>query len=116
MVTEADVRVDDVDPATSLARFGEMFLDEDPDRGPDPDFSVPRVSSNVCWHAYQAWCNINDIEPQPQREIQRMVTNVDAEKKRAKIVIDGEKTTRACFMGVHLDDRGWWLYHRHTKS
>jgi hypothetical protein len=116
MVTEADVRVGDLDPETSLTRFGEMFLEEHPERGPDPDFSVPRVSSNVCWNAYQAWCSINDIEPQPQREIQRMVTNVDAEKKRAKIVIDGEKTTRACFTGVHLDDRGWWLYHRHTNS
>jgi hypothetical protein len=116
IVTEAEVRADPVDPETSLRRFGELFLDEQPDRGPDPDFSVPRVSSNVCWQAYQAWCSINDIEPRPQREIQQMVTNVDAEKKRAKIVIDGEKTTRACFTGVHLEDRGWWLYHRQTNQ
>jgi hypothetical protein len=110
LTVESEFINPEVTTENSLELFGELFLDDDPDRGDDPEFEVPRVSTNPCWTAYLKWCDINDVEPQSQQKKADMVNRLDAEKKKAKIVVRGEKKTRASYKGVHLTNRGWWLY------
>ena len=107
---EPDYITPDVTAENSLELFGELFLDDDPDRDDDPEFEVPRVSSNVCWQAYEKWCDINDIEPRSQQNIRGMIHDFDAEKSRVQVIVDGEKKSRAAFVGAHLRDDGWWLW------
>lgn len=110
VTTESAFENPDVTEENSLELFGELFLDDDPDRGDDPTFDEPRVSTNPCWTAYLEWCDINNVEPKSQQKKADMVNRVEGEKKKAKLLIDGEKATRACYKGVHLTDDGWWLY------
>jgi hypothetical protein len=110
LTVESEFINPDVTTENSLELFGELFLDDDPDRGDDPEFEVPRVSSNVCWQAYLKWCEINDIEAKNQQNIRDMIQSLDAEKSRVQVIVDGEKKSRAAFLGVHLHGDGWWLW------
>jgi hypothetical protein len=115
LTVESDFINPEITTENSLEKFGELFLDDDPDRGDDPEFEVPRVSSNVCWQAYLKWCEINNIEAKNQQDIRGMIQNLDAEKSRVQVIVDTEKKSRAAFLGVHLHDDGWWLW-RQTRD
>jgi hypothetical protein len=115
ITAESKFENSNVTQENSLELFGELFLDEDPDRGDNPRFDEPRVSSNVCWQAYEKWCEINEISPKNNQFIREMIQNMDARKNRGLVEIGDEEKNIAAFFGVHLTDDGWWLW-RQTEE
>jgi hypothetical protein len=114
LTVESDFINPEITTENSLEKFGELFLDDDPEVGDDYPLDAPRVSTNPCWQAYLKWCDINDIEPKNRQQIGGLVSNIDGEKKRAKIIVDDDGTvsenSRSSFEGVVPTSGGWWLY------
>ncbi|MXR40527.1 type IV secretion system DNA-binding domain-containing protein [Halobaculum sp. WSA2] len=109
---DVQLTVDDLTQEESMERFADYHITDSAEVAPEQNVDYLQVPSRTAYHAYEMFCEKNDVEPRNVQNIGDMVDYLGCKKEVQRV--NGTAATR--LIGVTLAQTGEELAEMHPDS